>query len=149
MASPTVDIFDRWWAEKKPVVDEQIRSHLSTIMSARCADCRSETVGRVLETFRDFCVGGKMLRAAFVELGYMAAGGKHSRDILEFQAAVEIVHSARLTHDDIIDRSNEAALLRQHSMRPGRFTTRNESYWVMLIVMGEPWAYCPVMLASS
>ncbi len=47
--------------------------------------------------------GGKMIRGMLVCLGYMLAGKKVDDQILEIASAFEVVHSALLIHDDIID----------------------------------------------
>jgi geranylgeranyl pyrophosphate synthase len=49
--------------------------------------------------------GGKRLRPLFVLLVYRAAGGKdaHLPDAIDAAIALELIHSATLLHDDIID----------------------------------------------
>jgi len=49
--------------------------------------------------------GGKRLRPRIVFLSYMAAGGKDLSGIVPLAAAVELVHTATLVHDDINDHS--------------------------------------------
>lgn len=51
------------------------------------------------------CKGGKRIRGTLVKLGYEIAGGFPNEDILKIAAALEILHSAILVHDDIIDQS--------------------------------------------
>ncbi|MFC1988375.1 polyprenyl synthetase family protein [Chloroflexota bacterium] len=50
--------------------------------------------------------GGKRIRAAFVYYGYRAVGGTDERKINYASAAIEILHSFFLIHDDVIDRSD-------------------------------------------
>lgn len=47
--------------------------------------------------------GGKRLRPKVVLLSYEAAGGKDIRQAAPVAAAVELLHTASLVHDDIID----------------------------------------------
>ncbi|MEO0102364.1 MAG: polyprenyl synthetase family protein [candidate division WOR-3 bacterium] len=45
--------------------------------------------------------GGKRLRPILCLLSYFAAGGKSKREILPFAAALEMIHSFSLVHDDL------------------------------------------------
>ena len=49
--------------------------------------------------------GGKRLRPQLVFLAYLAAGGKRPETAVTMAAAVELVHTATLVHDDINDHS--------------------------------------------
>jgi len=49
--------------------------------------------------------GGKRLRPRLLILSYLAAGGQNPRDAVSLAAAVELVHTATLVHDDINDHS--------------------------------------------
>jgi octaprenyl-diphosphate synthase len=49
--------------------------------------------------------GGKRLRPRLVFLAYLAAGGKNVNDAVPLAAAIELVHTATLVHDDINDHS--------------------------------------------
>ena len=49
--------------------------------------------------------GGKRLRPAFVYWGHRAAGGVDDRGIVPVAAAVELLHTFALLHDDVMDRS--------------------------------------------
>lgn len=51
------------------------------------------------------CKGGKRIRGVLVKLGYEIAGGDFKKDILRIGAALEILHTALLIHDDIMDKS--------------------------------------------
>lgn len=65
----------------------------------------------LLNAFAKSCQGGKRIRGALVKLGYELAvvfpfgGPRKSEDILKIGAAYEILHTAILIHDDIIDQS--------------------------------------------
>jgi len=49
--------------------------------------------------------GGKRLRPQLVLLSYLAAGGQDITSVVPMAAAVEMVHTATLVHDDINDHS--------------------------------------------
>lgn len=49
--------------------------------------------------------GGKRVRPRMVLLGYLAAGGTDIESVVPLAAAVEMVHTATLVHDDINDHS--------------------------------------------
>ncbi|HTO56815.1 MAG TPA: polyprenyl synthetase family protein [Pseudomonadales bacterium] len=59
--------------------------------------------------------GGKRVRPAVAILVFRACGGRNLTDIVDAAAALELIHSATLLHDDIIDgsevrRGNDSAL---------------------------------------
>ncbi len=61
--------------------------------------------------------GGKRVRPTVALLVYRACGGKNVNDIVDVATALELIHSASLLHDDIIDeaetrRGKESALHR-------------------------------------
>lgn len=49
--------------------------------------------------------GGKRLRPQIALLAYLAAGGQNLAEVVPIAAAVELVHTATLVHDDINDHS--------------------------------------------
>ncbi len=49
--------------------------------------------------------GGKRVRPALVLLSYRAAGGNNIEEVIPIAAAIELIHSASLIHDDINDAS--------------------------------------------
>lgn len=57
----------------------------------------SETTAHILSA------GGKRLRPRLVLLAYAAAGGTNVDEVIPLAAAVEIIHTATLVHDDIND----------------------------------------------
>jgi octaprenyl-diphosphate synthase len=61
--------------------------------------------------------GGKRVRPAVTLLVFRACGGEDLRDIVDVAVALELIHSASLLHDDIIDgssarRGRDSALLK-------------------------------------
>jgi octaprenyl-diphosphate synthase len=47
--------------------------------------------------------GGKRVRPMVTLLAYFGFGGKHTQDIVDIATAIELIHTATLLHDDIID----------------------------------------------
>lgn len=62
--------------------------------------------GKMTELIARFSKGGKRLRAALVAVGYEAAGNAPNKNILAPAAAMELLHTFFLIHDDIMDRSD-------------------------------------------
>ncbi len=67
-------------------------------------------VGSQVDILQDASVhivtsGGKRLRPKMVLLAYLAAGGQNLQESVGLAAAVELVHTATLVHDDINDHS--------------------------------------------
>ncbi|MFE6847351.1 polyprenyl synthetase family protein [Streptomyces sp. NPDC057686] len=65
------------------------------------------------EQLRRSLAGGKRIRAAYLYWGWRAAGQPDCEGVIRAAAAMELVHAAACTHDDIIDDSR---------MRHGRLT---------------------------
>ena len=59
------------------------------------------------EVIRLTMAGGKRLRPMFCFWGYRAAGGVDERPIERAAAALELLHTMALIHDDLMDRSSE------------------------------------------
>ncbi len=59
------------------------------------------------ELTRLVSAGGKRLRPAFCYLAFVGVGGdENSKQLLDVQAALELLHASALLHDDIIDGSS-------------------------------------------
>ncbi|QQS61032.1 MAG: polyprenyl synthetase family protein [Candidatus Moraniibacteriota bacterium] len=50
--------------------------------------------------------GGKRIRAAMMYIGYLAAGGKNTEEIIKASMSIELVHAFLLIHDDVMDRDD-------------------------------------------
>jgi geranylgeranyl diphosphate synthase, type I len=59
------------------------------------------------EVIRLIAAGGKRLRPAFCYWGFRAAGGVDGEPIERAAAALELLHTMALIHDDLMDRSRE------------------------------------------
>ncbi len=77
-------------------------------MSGRTSSpCAPDGLLPLDEVMRLIAAGGKRLRPAFCYWGYRAAGGVDGRAIERAAAALELLHTMALIHDDLMDRSPE------------------------------------------
>ncbi len=58
-----------------------------------------------IEILAQYAKGGKKMRGAMVLLGYQCAGGRELETVMRSSVAYELIHSAFLIHDDIMDKS--------------------------------------------
>ena len=77
--------------------------------------------GDLIRSIRDVIdAGGKRLRPAFCYWGYRAAGGDHASEIVGVAAALELLHTFAIVHDDIMDaaleRRGRPSVPQQHGM---------------------------------
>jgi geranylgeranyl diphosphate synthase, type I len=87
-------------------VDRHLRAFLERrIVELVELDPAMEPVGRSIADLVQ--AGGKRLRPAFVYWGHRASGAEHDDGIFGPAAAVELLHTFALIHDDIMDRSSE------------------------------------------
>lgn len=85
-----------------------LRELLDDFLSTKAAE--TATLDPVLHELTDEIralvdAGGKRLRPAFVYWGHRAAGAGHDEAVLRPAAAVELLHTFALLHDDVMDRS--------------------------------------------
>ena len=66
----------------------------------------SPIIKEILTTFPVVSFGGKRLRAAFVYFSYIMHNGRNKNEVLKVGAAIELLHSYLLAHDDMMDRSD-------------------------------------------
>lgn len=89
----------------KALYTEEIQTHLSSVsklLSKTISDCSSETCGFIDNSiFSD----AKMLRPRILLHSALRIGSIDNNHIL-FAAAVELIHTASLLHDDVLDSSN-------------------------------------------
>jgi len=93
---------------------EPVVARVDSILDAFLAERRGEalavdasTVEPVDEIVRLIRAGGKRLRPACTYWGYRAAGGVGGPEIWRAAAAVELVHTMALLHDDVMDGDDE------------------------------------------
>lgn len=88
----------------RPQVDEELRAFLER----RRAEVEGVDPGAaplVDELIRLVAAGGKRIRPAMCYWGYRAAGGGDERRIIRAAAALELLHTFAIVHDDVMDRS--------------------------------------------
>jgi len=95
-----------YFTRKKPQIARELR---------RLLESRSAELGRInawgpdmLARFVPFCLKGKMIRGGLLVLGWemharRKASGAAPREVLQAAAAIEMLHSSLLIHDDIMD----------------------------------------------
>jgi geranylgeranyl diphosphate synthase type I len=89
---------------------DRVDDALTTFLTARrqeleWIDHRATTP--IDEVIRLFRAGGKRLRPAFCYWGYRAAGGADDARIVRAAAALELLHTMALIHDDVMDGAME------------------------------------------
>src|SRR5262245_29103805 len=92
-----------------PVI-ERVDAILEGFLAARLEESKTvdpHTVAPVEEIVRLVRAGGKRLRPAFTYWGYRAAGGDDEPEIWRAAAAVELLHTMALLHDDVMDADEE------------------------------------------
>ena len=87
-----------------------IRSRVDEVLAERLRGWRQElaeldpsAADLVDEIERLIAAGGKRLRPAFLYWGYRAAGGVDGQEVVRAAAALELLHTFALVHDDLID----------------------------------------------
>lgn len=87
------------------MVANQIERKLLAV-EEQLKDVVQSEVGLLQEASQHIIVsGGKRIRPRLTMLAYLAAGGKDLSSVVSLAAAVELVHTATLVHDDINDHS--------------------------------------------
>jgi geranylgeranyl diphosphate synthase type I len=89
---------------------DRVDDALTTFLTARrqeleWIDHRATTP--IDEVIRLFRAGGKRLRPAFCYWGYRAVGAPEDERILRAAAAMELLHTMALIHDDLVDGAEE------------------------------------------
>lgn len=83
-------------------VDKELAKHFTLAISE--ARQKDKIAAKALTYAKELTLaGGKRLRPALLFWGYLAAGGKERKKILQVAAGIELVHMFLLVHDDIID----------------------------------------------
>jgi geranylgeranyl diphosphate synthase type I len=91
-----------------------VAAHVDEVLEAFLSERRDDAMaiapdaaGPVDEIVRIVRAGGKRVRPAFCYWGYRAAGGEDAPAIWRAAAALELLHTMALIHDDVLDRSAE------------------------------------------
>lgn len=106
----------------RPSSDElraQVDARLAEFLSERGAALPE--AADLLTVIRDAIgAGGKRLRPALCYWGFRAAGGSHGPEIVSVAAALELLHTFAIVHDDIMDaapeRRGRPSVLAAHGM---------------------------------
>ena len=93
---------------------EAVREPVNVFLERFLGDRRAElaavapdAVDLVDEIVRLVRAGGKRLRPALCSWAYRAAGGAQAGSIVRAGAALELLHTSAIVHDDLMDRSAE------------------------------------------
>ena len=87
-------------------VDRTLNTFLAELR-AEMADVAPDALFPIDEVIRLIAAGGKRLRPAFCYWGFRAAGGSDGEPIERVAAALELLHTMALIHDDLMDRASE------------------------------------------
>ena len=99
-----ISVLDRA-ASMNERVDDVLRCFVEEQANALGAlDCRLDALSA--EVLELVAAGGKRLRPAFVYWGHRAAGGGDEQAAIHAGAAVEMLHTFALLHDDVMDRAD-------------------------------------------
>lgn len=96
-------------SEMLTVVD-RVNEALDVFLAARRQEIEwrePQAVVLIDEVLRLVAAGGKRLRPAFCYWGYRAAGGADGEPIVRAAAALELLHTMALVHDDLMDGTSE------------------------------------------
>ncbi|MDD5567469.1 MAG: polyprenyl synthetase family protein [Patescibacteria group bacterium] len=99
-----INEFEREISSYKSQVERRLKTFFKTEKNktAGISPFLAQTINRLAEfTLRD---SSKRIRASLVKIGYEAVGKKAPIGIIDISAAIEIIHSYLLIHDDVIDR---------------------------------------------
>jgi len=116
-------------------VATRVEQRIGDILDAEVARWRAvdPALGGPLEVLRDFVIGGgKRLRPAFCHCAYVGAGGGElDPSVIDAAAALELVHTFALVHDDVMDgsdtRRGRDAVHRDFVRRHGTAAWRGEA----------------------
>jgi octaprenyl-diphosphate synthase len=87
------------------MVKEQVNAGLKAVDKKLHEVVRSEVAVLDEASHHIIASGGKRVRPQMVLLAYLAAGGEDLEEAVPLAAAVELIHTATLVHDDINDHS--------------------------------------------
>ncbi|MEE9525651.1 MAG: polyprenyl synthetase family protein [Candidatus Woesearchaeota archaeon] len=89
----------------KQLVDHEIEKFFNK--KIRKAQRIDESSVELLEFLKDFCSGGKRIRAAMLYYGYRCFKNNNVHEAIKASMSIELIHSYLLIHDDIIDNDNK------------------------------------------
>jgi geranylgeranyl diphosphate synthase type I len=86
----------------------QVEASLRRALDGELEDARSSTPDAAIlveELVRTVSSGGKRIRPVFCYWGYVAGGGAGPEALADVGAAIELLHTSALIHDDLVDGS--------------------------------------------
>lgn len=124
-----------------PPVLEAVRRRVDEVLADRFLEQRAEIAAfdpeaaiLVDELERIVSAGGKRLRPAFCYLGFRAAGGQDGEPIVRAAAALELLHTFALVHDDVMDEAEVRRGVETTRVRFARGTTERHGRSVAVLV---------------
>jgi geranylgeranyl diphosphate synthase type I len=124
-----------------PPIVEAIRRRVDGVLEAGFDERRAQLqafdpeAGVLVEELeRLVSAGGKRLRPAFCYLGYRAAGGPDGEPIVRAAAALELLHTFALVHDDVMDEASERRGVETTRIRFSRGATQGHGRSVAVLV---------------
>jgi len=91
-------------------VRERVDEELAVFLAERRAELAAMDPGAVAlvdEVLRLLAAGGKRIRPALCFWSHLAAGGRDRAHIVRAAAALELLHTFAIVHDDVMDRTDE------------------------------------------
>jgi isopentenyl-diphosphate delta-isomerase type 1 len=98
----------RWPTDQLLPIADEVEQHLERFLAQKMAElvaidpALAAVGGEIVELVS---AGGKRLRPAFVYWGHRAAGGRDQPAVAGVAAAIEMLHTFALLHDDVMDRA--------------------------------------------
>ena len=99
---------------RTPWAIEAVRGRVDAALAAFLAERRTEMAALdpaaadlIEELDRLISAGGKRLRPAFCVWGHLACGGTDGEPVIRAAAALELLHTFALVHDDVMDDARE------------------------------------------
>lgn len=140
---------------------QKIEKELDEILSEFLREVR-KTCPKLVPLIKQFinsCQGGKRIRGVLCKMGYeiaMSVSKKGSwtsqDDIIKVGAALEILHTAFLVHDDIIDQSptRRGQLTLYKALRPKDGRVGGDHYGIsQALVLGDIGLYLPTKIIAG
>lgn len=93
--------FKTYATEKRSIIEKSLRGFLKKKNEGDLPQSIKDL--RILENLEEFSLRGKMLRGILFLFGCEMLGKKITQEEIDIACAIELVHSALLIHDDIID----------------------------------------------
>lgn len=96
-----------FYSEEVLPIREAVTAYFKSDEFSRLIESCQSTyfIEHYFDCLKEYCIGGKCIRAYLVDLGYRLTTGLEKRLQVEVPASYEVFEAGVLAHDDIIDRS--------------------------------------------